>query len=153
MKWLTTPLKFLVNALGNLIADAAQIEAAVPTVTGILSGIFLVNGSGGAAGHIGSAIGIAGSSLALALPKIVTVGKQVETDFELLLTKATGGTGGSLTTILAALETQVKVAEAAGPGTLADVKSGIEAILLALEGHAAPAAPVPMHPPVVPPAS
>ncbi len=83
-------LKFLVAALGNLIADAVQIEAAVPTFTGILGGITVISHQGGAVGQIAGAIVTVGSGAALALPKIVSAGKTAESELTQLLDHVEG---------------------------------------------------------------
>jgi hypothetical protein len=81
--------KFLVTALGNLVADVVQIEAFVPAVTAVVAGIVAASGKVGSTG--GDIQVIAGwgttvlSGIVVALPKIAGIGKQAETELELLL--------------------------------------------------------------------
>ena len=85
MTQIRTAVRFLIAAVANLISDVAQIEAAVPTVTGILGVIAATTPASGTVGRIVGGVVSVGSAIALALPKISTGLKQAESDLETLL--------------------------------------------------------------------
>ena len=86
---LATVGKFLVTALGNLIADLAQIEALLPTATGAVGAVVALGAKTGTTG--GNVQVIAGgatavlSAVVIAIPKAVKAAKQARTELELLL--------------------------------------------------------------------
>jgi hypothetical protein len=82
---LTTALRVLAALLGNLIADAAQIEAALGTVGTIAGVVLAASGGNPQAVRIAGAVLSAVSVLTVAVPKAVAAAKTAETDLEAAL--------------------------------------------------------------------